>query len=108
MLEGPPGCNHSCNKAQLVKENPIKEVLISEKSVTIAPGESQDVSFSVTREEAGSYTVAVDGLSGSFNVVALVKPSGINWAMIGGIIGGVIGMILVGLGVFFWMRRREY
>ena len=104
MLEGIPGYNHSCNKTQPVKENLIKEVLISEKSVTVAAGESQDVNFSVTREEAGSYTVAVNGLSGSFTVVAPAKP-GINWAMIGGIIAGVI---VVGLGVFLWMRRRAY
>jgi len=95
MLEGLPGCNYSCNKTHTVKE--------AEKSVTVAAGESQDVSFSVTKEEAGSYTVAVDGLSGSFTVVAPAKP-GVNWAMIGGIIAGVI---VVGLLIFFFVRRRE-
>ncbi len=86
----------------VLKIDGVKE---AEESVTVAPGESQDVSFSVTREEAGSYTVAVDGLGGSFNVVALVKPPGINWAMIGGIIAGVI---VVGLLIFFFLRRRAY
>jgi len=31
VLEGIPGFNYSCDKAQTVKENLIKEVLISEK-----------------------------------------------------------------------------
>jgi len=89
----------------VLKIDGVKE---AEKSVTVAAGESQDVNFSVTREEAGSYTVAVNGLSGSFTVVApVVTPAkpGINWALIGGIIAGVI---VVGLGVFLWMRRRAY
>ena len=95
----------------VLKIDGVKE---AEETVTIAAGESQGVSFSVTREEADSYAVTVDGLSGSFTVVALegeeeeeevpTKP-GINWPLIGGIIGGVI---VVGLGVFFWIRRRAY
>jgi len=93
----------------VLKIDGVKE---ADVTVTIAAGESQDVTFSVTREEAGSYAVTVDGLSGSFTVVAPpeeeeeevpTKP-GINWPLIGGIIGGVI---VVGLGVFFWMRRRR-
>ncbi len=90
----------------VLKIDGVKE---AEETVTVAAGESQDVSFSVTREEADSYAVAVDGLSGSFTVVApvVVPPAkpGINWPLIGGIIGGVI---VVGLGIFFWMRRRAY
>jgi len=86
----------------VLKIDGVKE---AEETVTIAAGESQDVSFSVTKEEVGSYTVTVDGLSGSFTVVALVKPPGINWAMIGGIIGGVV---VVGLLIFFVLRRRAY
>ena len=46
--------------------NGVKE---AEKRVTVAAGSSQDVSFSVSKEEAGRYSVAVDGLSGSFTVV---------------------------------------
>ena len=53
----------------VLKINGVKE---AEETVTVAAGESQDVSFSVTREEAASYAVTVDGLSGSFTVVAPV------------------------------------
>ena len=45
------------------------------KSVTIAAGSSQSVTFSVSREETGSNTVAVNGLTGSF---VIVKP--VNFA----------------------------
>jgi hypothetical protein len=47
--------------------NGVKE---AEKSVTVAAGSIQTVTFSVTKAEAGSYSVTVDGLSGSFIVVA--------------------------------------
>jgi tetratricopeptide (TPR) repeat protein len=39
------------------------------ESVTMAAGDSKSVTFSVTREYAGSYTVTVDDLSGSFTVM---------------------------------------
>jgi len=100
----------------VLKINGVKE---AEQTITVAAGESQDVSFSVAREEADSYAVTVDGLSGSFTVVAPpeeqeeeeelpIEPPALNWPLIGGIIGGVIVLGLVGLGVFFWIRRRAY
>ena len=46
--------------------NGVKE---AEKQATVAAGSSQDVSFSLTREQPGSYTVFINGLSGSFTVV---------------------------------------
>jgi len=84
----------------VLKIDGVKE---AEKTVTIAAGESQDVSFSVTKEEAATYTVTVDGLSGSFTVAPPAKPP-VNWPLIGGIIGGVI---VVALLVFFLVRRRR-
>jgi len=81
--------------------NGVKE---AEKSVTIAAGGSETVTFSVTREEAGSYNVDVDGLRGGFTVVALVRPPGINWPLIGGIIAA---LVVVGLLGFFLVRRRR-
>jgi len=94
----------------VLKIDGVKE---ADETVTVAAGDSQDVSFSVTREEADSYTVAVDGLSGSFTVVAPeeeeevpTKP-GINWPLIGGIIGGVV--VVAGLLYYFLVfRRRAY
>lgn len=42
---------------------------ILKKTVTLNPGESQVVAFSFTPSVIKSYTVTVDGLSGSFNVI---------------------------------------
>lgn len=90
----------------VIKINGVKEV---EKSVTIAAGSSQSVSFSITKEETGSYSVTVDGLSGSFTVAtpaaeapAEAKPP-ISWTLIWIIIAAVV---IVGLIIFFAVRQR--
>ncbi|MBA7638145.1 hypothetical protein ES703_45798 [subsurface metagenome] len=114
--------------AVVLKINGAKE---AEKSVTVAAGQSKDVTFSVTKEEADTYGVAVDGLSASFTVIAPAPPPtdeeeiappeevappeeeeivlpapATNWPMLGGIIAGVI--VVVGLFIFFLVRRRAY
>lgn len=85
--------------------NGVKE---DENSVTLDAGQSQEVSFSVSRDKSDSYAVAVDGLSGSFTVVEPeevppVKPA-VNWPLIGGIIGAVVVVVL--LVIFLVVRRR--
>jgi len=95
----------------VLKINGVKE---EEKTVTIAAGSSQTVSFSVTKEEAGSYTVVVGWLSGSFTVVAPPAPTaestpavdggGINWYIIGSILGVVLLLSIV---LPIWIRRRR-
>ncbi|GAI86395.1 unnamed protein product [marine sediment metagenome] len=84
----------------------------------MAAGKSQEVSFSVAKEDAGSYSVAVDGLSASFTVLApapsvvpdeveeVPVPAPFNWPLVGGIIAGGI---IVGLLIYFFVfRRRVY
>jgi len=84
------------------------------KDVTIAAGGSEVVTFSVAEEEVGSYTVAIDGLSGSFEVVAPTSSpapapasppakSAINWPVLIGVIAAVL---VVGALVFFLATRR--
>jgi uncharacterized protein YfaP (DUF2135 family) len=89
----------------VLKINDVKE---ADKSVTVAAGKSETVTFSITKEEAGTYSVEVDGLKGSFTVAAPLPPTlpvkpPINWPVVGGIIAGVIA---VGLLIFFLVRRR--
>jgi hypothetical protein len=90
----------------------------AERTITVAAGKSQVVTFTLVKEKAGSYTVALDGLIGRFTVVAPpetpalptppitppAKPA-FNWPLIGGIIGAVV---VVGLVIFFLIRRRAY
>ena len=81
------------------------------KEVTLNPGASEQVSFSIARDTAGTYSVDVNGLTGAFVVKkpvspvtpvepTLVKP--INWWLIGGIIAAVAIMVLA----IFLLRRR--
>ena len=85
----------------------INDVMEAEKSLTVAAGSSQSVSFSVTREDAGSYSVGVNGLSGSFTVkekpsLPPAKPP-ISWPVVGGIIAAVV---VAAMCAFFLIKRR--
>jgi len=82
----------------------INGVVEGSRGITLDAGASGPVVFSISKETAGTFSVDVNGLSGSFTVrekPAPAKPA--NWSLIGGIVAGVI---VVGLGVFFWMRRK--
>jgi len=84
----------------------IDGVVEKSKGITLDAGAGAPVTFNVSKDTAGTYSVDVNGLTGSFTVkevAAPVKP--INWPLIGGIIAAVV-VIGVGLGVFFWMRRK--
>ena len=82
----------------------INGVVEQTREVTLAGGASQTVTFTTTKDEAGIYSVDVDGLIGSFTVrEVVVPPPPINWPLIGGIIAAVV---VVGLLIFFLVRRR--
>ena len=95
-----------------LKINGVKE---ADKSVTVAAGSSQKVTFIVSRDVAGSYSVDVNGLGGSFTVKkAQVAPAPppqapppakpINWSVLYGVIATVI---VVGLLIFLLAGRRR-
>jgi len=94
----------------------INGVIEETKKVDVDAGASKMVTFTTAKDVAGTYSVAVDGLSGSFTVKEKPAPPEeippeevppvkvpINWPLIGGIIAGVV---IVGLLVFFLVRRR--
>jgi len=76
---------------------------VEEKSevVTVEAGETETVTFEVAKDEAGDYGVQIgdeEGATGSFTVVEEeVEGAAVSWALIGGIIGGIL---LLGI-VFF-------
>jgi len=45
--------------------------MVIEKSITLDPGESGNVDFTVTPDLAKTYSVNVNGLAGSFTAIAL-------------------------------------
>ncbi|MBA7645971.1 hypothetical protein ES703_53732 [subsurface metagenome] len=89
------------------------------QQVTVGAGASEKVTFTVSRDVAGSYSVDVNGLSGSFTVKEEVAPAPpappppappeakppVPWPVVGGIIAAVV---IVGLLIFFLVRRRSY
>ncbi len=107
----------------------INDVVEATREVTLDAGASESVTFTVSKEEAGIYSVVIDGLSGSFTVTASVasqpsSPAGAssqgaslppgassgeeplvnNWAMFSGIIAAAV--VVVGLAILFVVKRR--
>jgi len=74
------------------------------KTVTLAPLASDTVTFTVTKEEPGSYTISVDGLTKEFSVAALA-PSWLSqyWWTI------AVGLVVAGLLLFFfrWWHPKK-
>ena len=52
----------------------IDEVLEEAKEVTLAPEAVETIVFIVTRDEPGTYSIKVNGLSGSFTVKPVPTP----------------------------------
>ena len=71
------------------------------QEVTLGPGASQIISFTVSREDAGSYGVELDGLKAEMEIE---EAPAIAWALILGIIAGVV---VVGLALFVFARRKR-
>ncbi|MBA7677030.1 hypothetical protein ES703_85278 [subsurface metagenome] len=98
----------------------VDGVVEDTKKVVVSAGASKKVTFTTAKDVAGSYSINVNGLSGSFTVKAAppVTPApaptpppttpeaepAVDWTLIGAIIAGVV---VVGLGIFFWIRRRR-
>jgi hypothetical protein len=53
----------------------INNAVVETKQVTLAGYASQKVAFTTSRDTAGSYTVSIDGLSGTFTVKAMPAPT---------------------------------
>ena len=87
----------------------IDNVVVATRKVTLIGGASQRVSFTATKDVAGTYSVDVSGLTGSFTVeeevVPPVAPKPIAW-WVWLIVG--LGVVVIGglLAYFLWWRRR--
>jgi len=87
------------------------------KEVAVKGGASEKITFTTAKDVAGSYSVAVNGLSGSFTVKEKPAPPpppapapapppapGVNWPVIWSIIAGVV---IVALIVFLAARKKK-
>ena len=92
----------------------INDVTEASKLLSLAPGASQTVGFTVKRFEAGSYQVDVNGFTGAFEVkekpvtpvtpFVPTPPEPINWWLFVEVIAAVA--VAMGLVYFFLIRRR--
>ncbi len=67
------------------------------KNVTLEPEQTKTVSFTVTAEEPGDYTVQIGDLAGNFT-----SESWVNWWLW---VGSVGGFILLGLAIFYGVKK---
>lgn len=76
----------------------INKVAVATKEVTLDGGTSQRITFTATKDVAGTYTVSIDELSDTFVVKAAppvpVKPV-VNWQLVGGIFAIFIVIVMV-------------
>jgi hypothetical protein len=66
----------------------LNRVVAEVKKITVAGGDSQEVVFSTARDEAGAYSVEVNGLEGSFTVLEapllpIRLPKAVIWVILG-------------------------
>jgi len=71
------------------------------QELTVAPGATDTVTFTVIRETSGTYSVEVEGLVGEFTVTASPFP----WAWLSGIIAAPV-VAAITLSLIIWRRRR--
>ena len=80
----------------------VDGVMEEANAVTLAGGGSQILTFTASRDTAGSYEITLDGEMGSFEV--LPAPVAVNWPLIGGVIAAVAVLLTA---IFLVTRRRR-
>jgi hypothetical protein len=94
--------NNGSVPGSYLAELKINGTVEDSKEVNLAEGAGITVSFNVTKDIVGVYTVEIGGRAGTF--IVSKPPIGLRWSLIGGIITAVL---IAGLsGTFIIMRRR--
>lgn len=70
------------------------------QELTMAPGATETVIFTVSRKASGTYSVEIDGVTGEFTVAASPFP----WALLAGISSVPVAAAIV---VPLFIRRRR-
>ena len=90
----------------------INGVIMGKQEVTLASQQSQTVTFTIAKQEAGSYKVEINGLAAEFIVEGLTPPAAptsppppkvTNWYLFIGIIAAVVAIAIT---IFLTARRR--
>ena len=80
----------------------INNIVEATKDVTLVGGATETVTFTVSRDIEGTYSVEVEELTGSFTVVAPLAPPGPPWA----IVIVVLVMAIIVATAIFYVRGR--
>jgi len=91
------GLEGSCTVKLLI--DGIEEAV---QELTVAPGATDNVTFTIMREASGTYSVEIGGLVGEFTVTASPFP----WVWLAGILGGVPAAAGIITAVLIWSRRK--
>lgn len=87
----------------------INNVLEETKRVILAPKALKTVSFAVIKDKPGIYSVDLNNLTGSFEVMEVTAPPAapvVSWAVLGIIIGAILIIIAAIASVILLRRRR--
>jgi len=81
----------------------VNGVIAESKTVTLNPGASTTATFTVTKDTAGSYTVAVGSLTGSFTVTAPPQPPtpSFPWEIL------VVAVVVVAAVAYYLYTQRK-
>ena len=82
--------------ASLIKDG----VVIDTQDVTLSPGQNHTITFDITGNEPGDYTIEIGGLSGEFSSTLWI-----NWWLIIGLSAAVI--LIVWAGWYYGYYRRK-
>lgn len=78
------------------------------KSVTVGPNASKQITFTISKNVAGTYSVDLDGLTGSFTVIG--EPtngsSDSSFPTVPVVVGIVAALVIVGLLIFYLNKRK--
>jgi len=91
--------NNGGQEGTYIAELKLNGETIDAKEVTLAAGQSQQVTFTLHGMDYGQYEVEVAGLSGEFTVSRII-----DWWAIFGII---LAVAVITWGVIRWIRRRK-
>jgi len=87
----------------------INDVIEESKIVLVEPLSSKEILFTVSKNEPGTYSVDLDGLTGSFTVTGESieeSTSDSSFPTIPVVIGVVAAVVILGVFIFYLNRRK--
>ena len=86
----------------------INDAVEETKPISVGPKASEQITFTISKNEAGVYSVDLNGLEGSFTVTgeSIDDSSGSSFPTIPVVVGIVAAVVIVGLLIFYFNKRK--